>query len=155
MNHLYHAAFSLLTLLLTANGSKTETRGFLQGKDGWSKYKREVEGGGYSNGKIKIDRTTAYQKSDSLTVTLYTRKWLLGGKDKWLLTPRIPCNYETGINILTAGNAPRAPGDHVKFGISTWFDSKAFVDKWFPVKKNSGDFLFQFDGTPSPDPKAI
>jgi hypothetical protein len=131
----------------TAGGSATKTKGFLKGDDGWGKYKIEVQGGSYSNGKIKIAKTSQYLKGDSLTVSVYTRKWFLGGKDKWLLTKKIPYNYEDSISILTTGNIGRAPGDHVQFGIRTWYDNKQFADKWAPAKKNLKGFVFQFDGS--------
>ena len=41
-------------LTRTAKGVSAETKGYLNGDQGWSKYKIEVQGGSYSNGKIKI-----------------------------------------------------------------------------------------------------
>jgi len=131
----------------TAGGSATKTKGFLKGDDGWGKYKIEVQGGSYSNGKIKIAKSSQYLKDDSLTISVYTRKWFLGGKDKWLLTKKIPYNYEDSISVLTTGNIGRAPGDHVQFGIRTWYDNKQFADKWAPARKNLKGFVFQFDGS--------
>jgi hypothetical protein len=132
---------------LSAGAQPTQTKGFLKGRDGWSKYRLEVQGGSYSNGKIKIAKSSNYLKGDSLTVSVYTRKWFLGGKDKFLLTQKIPYNYEDSINILTTGNIGKAPGDHVQFGIRTWYDNKQFADKWAPAKKNLKGFLFNFDGS--------
>jgi hypothetical protein len=128
-------------------GQRTQTKGFLNGTDNWSKYEIDVDSGNYSNGKIKIKGSgTQYQKGDSLTVNVYTKKWFLGGKDKWLFSQKIPYNYETNINILTTGNFSKAPGDHVQFGVRKYFDNKMFIDKWAPVKKNLKDFVFKFDG---------
>jgi hypothetical protein len=62
-----------------SKGDSTKTKGYLKGDQGWSKYKIEVQGGSYSNGKIKIAKSTQYHKGDSLTVSVYTRKWFLGG----------------------------------------------------------------------------
>jgi hypothetical protein len=130
----------------TANAPSSQTKGYMKGDDGWSKYKLEVQGGSYSGGKIKIARSAAYQKGDSLTISVYTRKWFLGGKDKFLLTQKIPYDFEDSIEILTTGNIGKAPGDHVGFGVRTWYDNKTFVDKWAPVKKNLKNFVFDYDG---------
>jgi hypothetical protein len=138
-------SLSIGIVTLSGNGDTLKTKGFLGGKDNWSKYRIEVDGGKCSNGKIRISSSSDYKKSDSLTVNLYTRKWLLGGKDKWLLTQKIPYNYETAINILTTGNFSKAPGDHVKFGVRTWYDNKMFADKWYPVNKNDNDCIFGFE----------
>jgi len=132
---------------LSAGAQPIQTKGFLKGRDAWSKYRLDVDSGSYSNGKIKIKGTHDYKKGDSITVSAYTRKWLLGGKGKWLLTQKIPYNYEDSINILTTGNIGKAPGDHVQFGIRTWYDNKQFVDKRAPAKKNLKGFLFNFDGS--------
>jgi hypothetical protein len=135
---------------ISANGQKSQTKGFLNGGDNWSKYKIEVDSGSYSNGKIKIKGSgKRYQKGDSLTVNVYTKKSFLlffSRKGSWLFNQKIPYNYETSINILTTGNFSKAPGDHVQFGIRKYFDNKVFIDKWAPVKKNLKDFMFRFDG---------
>ncbi|MBB6498795.1 hypothetical protein [Pedobacter cryoconitis] len=134
-------------LAISDKGQKTQTKGFLNGLDNWSKYKIEVDSGNYSNGKIRIKGSgKVYKKGDSLTVNVYTKKWFLGGKDKWLFMQKIPYNYETNINILTTENFQKAPGDHVQFGVREYFDNKMFIDKWTPVKKNLKDFVFLFNG---------
>jgi hypothetical protein len=134
-------------LAISDKGLKSQTKGFLNGLDNWSKYKIEVDSGTYSNGKIKIKGSgKVYKKGDSLTVNVYTKKWFLGGKDKLLFMQKIPYNYEININILTAENFPKAPGDHVQFGVREYFDNKMFIDKWTPVKKNLKDFVFLFNG---------
>jgi hypothetical protein len=138
--------FSIGILTRTAKGVAAKTKGFLQGDQGWSKYKIEVEGGSYSNGRIKVAKSTQYQKGDSLTVSVYTRKWFLGGKEKFLLTQKIPYNYEDSISILTTGNIGRAPGDHVQFGVRTWYDNRQFTDSWAIAKKNPKGFVFSFEG---------
>jgi hypothetical protein len=130
----------------TSKGTTAKTKGFLQGDQGWSKYKVEVQGGSFSNGKIKVAKSGQYLKGDSLTVSVYTRKWFLGGKDKWLLTKKVPYNFEDSISVMTTGNIGRAPGDHVQFGIRTWYDNHQFIDKWASKKKNLNGFLFAFDG---------
>jgi hypothetical protein len=135
----------ILTIL--TNGDTLKTRKFLKGKDKWTKYRLEVEGGNYVDGKIKIKGTNSYKKSDSITVNLFTRKWLLGKKDQWLLTQKIPYNYETGIHFFTSGNFKKAPGNHIQFGIRTYFDNKMFVDKWAsPSGGNLRDFILTPDG---------
>jgi len=134
---------------ITDKGQKSQTKGFLNGSDNWSKYKIEVDSGNYSNGKIKIKGSgKKYKKGDSLTVNVYTKKSFLffSSKGNWLFSQKIPYNYETGINILTTGNFSKAPGDHVQFGVRKYFDNKMFIDKWAPVKKNLKDFTFQFNG---------
>ncbi|WP_259067787.1 hypothetical protein HDF24_18980 [Mucilaginibacter sp. X4EP1] len=135
---------------ISAKGQKSQTEGFLNGVDNWSKYKVEVDSGNYSNGKIKIKGSgKEYQKGDSLTVNVYTKKTFLlffSSKGNWLFSQKIPYNYETNINILTTGNFSKAPGDHVQFGVRKYFDNKMFIDKWAPVKKNLKDFVFRFDG---------
>ncbi|WP_348620476.1 hypothetical protein [Pedobacter lusitanus] len=134
-------------VVISDKGQKTQTKGFLNGVDNWSKYKIEVDSGNYSNGKIKINGNwKVYKKGDSLTVNVYTKNWFLGGKEKWLFRQKIPYNYETNINILTTGNFSKAPGDHVQFGVRKHFDNKMFIDKWAPVKKNLKDFIFMFNG---------
>jgi hypothetical protein len=130
-----------------AKGDTAKTKGYLGGDQGWSKYKVEVQGGSFSNGKIKIAKSTRYLKGDSLTVSVYTRKWFLGGKDKFLLTRKIPYDYEDSISILTTGNIGRAPGDHVQFGIRTWYDNHQFADRWASKKKQLTGFALAFDGT--------
>ncbi len=130
-------------------GQRSQTKGFLNGTDNWSKYKIDVDSGSYSNGKIKIKGSgKGYKKGDSLTVNVYTKKSFLffSSKGNWLFSQKIPYNYETNIQILTTGNFSKAPGDHVNFGIRKYFNNKMFVDKWAPVKKNLKDFVFQFDG---------
>ena len=79
-------------------------------------------------------------------MNVYTRKWLLGGKGKFLFAKKIPYDFEDSIDILTTGNIGRAPGDHVQFGVRTWFDNKTFTDTWFPAKKNAQNFVFEYDG---------
>lgn len=135
-------------IITTSNkGQRSQTEGFLNGTDSWSKYKIDVDSGSYSNGKIKIKGSgSQYKKGDSITVNVYTKKWFLGGRGKWLFTQKIPYNYETNIQILTTGNFSKAPGDHVMFGVRKYFDNKMFVDKWAPVKKNLKEFVFQFNG---------
>lgn len=134
--------------IVTINGNRdtTRTRGYLAGKDKWTHYRIEATGGAsFSNGKVHIKKDSTYQKGDSITLNVYTRKWLLGGKGKWLFSQKIPYNYETAIDILTTGNS-RAPGDHIQFGIRTTYDNKMFIDKWAPAKKNLKAFTFQGDG---------
>jgi hypothetical protein len=133
-------------LTRTSKGVVAKTKGYLNGDQGWSKYKVEVQGGSFSNGKIKIGKSTQYLKGDSLTVSVYTRKWFLGGKDKFLLTMKIPYNYEDSIAVLTTGNIGRAPGDHVQFGVRTWYDNHQFADSWASKKKKLTGFVFAFNG---------
>jgi len=134
-------------ITISSKGQRSQTEGFLNGTDKWSKYKIDVDSGSYSNGKIKIKGSgSQYKNGDSITVNVYTKKWFLGGRGKWLFTQKIPYNYETSIQILTTGNFSKAPGDHVMFGIRKYFDNKMFVDKWAPVKKNLKDFVFQYNG---------
>jgi hypothetical protein len=136
-------------VIISDKGQKSQTKGFLNGVDDWSKYKIEVDSGSYSNGKIKIKESgKEYKKGDSLTVNVYTKKSFLffSSKGNWLFSQKIPYNYETSINILTTGNFSKAPGDHVQFGVRKYFDNKMFIDKWAPVKKNLKDFVFLFNG---------
>jgi hypothetical protein len=128
------------------NGSAVRTKGYLKGSGGWGRYKVEVAGGSYFNGKIHIKGNTDYKKGDSIRVDVYTRKWFLGKKDEHLLTEHIPYNYETGIQILTRGAFLKALGNHVDFGIRTSFDNAGFVDKWAPAGTNLQDFIFAPDG---------
>jgi len=136
-------------IAISGKGQKSQTKGFLNGADNWSKYKIEVDSGSYSNGKIKIKGSgKSYKKGDSLSVNVYTKKSFLffSSKGNWLFSQKIPYNYETKINILTTGNFSKAPGDHVQFGVRKYFDNKMFIDKWAPVKKNLKDFAFLFNG---------
>jgi len=135
----------ILTVL--KNGDTIQTKGFLKGKDKWTKYKLEVEGGDYFFGKIKIKGTNTYKKYDSVIVKVYTRKWFLGRKVKWLFTQKIPYNYETEIHFLTNSNLIKAPGNYIQFGIRTYFDNKMFVDTWSSSSENIfKDFVLIPDG---------
>jgi hypothetical protein len=138
--------FSIGIITRSAKGDSTKTKGYLQGGQGWTKYKVEVQGGSFSNGKIRIAKSSGYQKGDSLTISVYTRKWFLGGKDKFLLARKIPYNYEDSISLLTTGNIGRAPGDHVQFGVRTWYDNHQFKDQWATAKQKLNGFTFRFDG---------
>ena len=129
-----------------AKGAAVYTRGLLNGNYGWTKYRIEVTGGSFSAGEIKISGDTSYKKNDSITVKVYTRKWLLGGKDKWLLTCKIPYNYETSIKVLTKGTFSKAPGNHVGFGIRTYYNDGKYIDKWAPASKNLQDFVLAPNG---------
>jgi hypothetical protein len=137
---------SIGVLTRTARGVAAKTKGYLNGDQGWSKYKIEVTGGSFSNGKIKIAKTAQYLKGDSLTVSVYTRKWFLGGKDKWLLTQKIPYDFEDSIAVLATGNIGRVPGDHIQFGIRTWYDNCQFRDRWASKKEKLDGFVLRFDG---------
>ncbi len=97
-------SFAIGITTTTRNSQPSRTKGFLNGTIPWTKYRVEIDGGSFSNGQIKLTNTTDYKKSDSITVSVYTRKWLLGGKGTLLLTQKIPYNYEDSINILTTGN---------------------------------------------------
>lgn len=130
----------------SSKGDSAKTKGFVNGNEGWGKYKVEVEGGSFSNGDIKIAKSDNYHKGDSLTISVYTRKWFLGGKDKWLLTRKIPYDYEDSISILTTGNIGRAPGGHVRFGIRTWYDNRQFTDHWSSKKDKLNGFALAFNG---------
>lgn len=138
--------FSIGILTRSAKGAAAKTKGYLQGDQGWGKYKIDVQGGSYSNGRIKVAKSKQYQKGDSLAVSVYTRKWFLGGRDKFLLTQKIPYDYEDSISILTTGNIGRAPGDHFQFGVRTWYDNRQFTDSWASAKKKLKGFVFSFDG---------
>jgi hypothetical protein len=139
-------SFAIGITSMTGNGQPSPTKGYLNGTTPWTKYRVDVDGGSFSNGKIKLAKADDYKKSDSITVSVYTRKWLFGGKGTLLLIQKIPYDYEDSINILTTGNTGTAPGDHVKFGVRTRYDNKMFVDQWFPSKKNLKDFVFAFEG---------
>lgn len=129
-------------------GALQTTRGFLNGKYNWTKYRIEVDSGSYGNGKITMGGSPAlYKKGDSVTVRVYERKWLLGGKGALLFTGKIPYNYETSIKILTRGSFTKAPGNHVQFGIRTVYDNKMGVEKWAPASKNLQDFVLNADGS--------
>src|ERR1035437_277150 len=145
--HISGESLPIGILTVLKNGDTLKTKMFLNGNDKWTKYKLEVDSGSYSNGKIKIGKTTDYKKFDSITVNVYTRKWFLGGKDKWLFTQKIPYNYETSIGFLTKEKQIKAPGNHIQFGIRTWFDNKMFVDKWAARSaKNLKNFILVPDG---------
>lgn len=124
-----------------------DTIGYPGSGSGWSKYRITVDSGSFSGGKIRLARSNLYKKGDSVIVTIYARKWLLGGKGKWLATRRIPYNYEDSITLLTSGNSGRSPGDHVQFGVRTSYNNRQFADQWFPAKKkNRNNFSFTFEG---------
>ncbi len=139
-------SFSIGIITLDNKGQSSQTKSYLEGNTAWTKYRVDVDSGSFSNGKIKLARSNEYKKSDSITVSVYTRKWLFGGKGNWLLTEKIPYDYEDSIRILTTGNVGKAPGDHVQFGVRTWYDNKKFVDRWFPAKKNLKNFGFVIEG---------
>ena len=135
-------------LIIPAQGrNTTDTIGYPGKKSGWSKYRLSVDSGSFSGGTVKLKSSEAYKRHDSVTVNVYARKWLLGGKGKFLASRKIPYNYEDSITLLTNGNTDRSPGDHLKFGVRTIYDDKQFADQWFPTrKKNSSRFLLAFDG---------
>src|SRR6202000_2449671 len=110
-------------------------------------YHIEVDSGSYSGGKVKLHASKVYKKGDSVIVNVYTRKWFLGGRGKFLTTRKIPYNFEDSIAVMTDGNSNRFPGGHIKFGVRTFYNDKQFADLWYPVKKkNKNDFLLGFDG---------
>ena len=113
----------------------------------WSKYYVEADSGRFANGNIQLDGSGIYKKHDSVTISVYTRKWFLGGKGKFLASLRISYNYEDSIAILTNGNASLSPGDHLRFGIRTLYDNGQFSEVWYPAKKRARSaFQLQFDG---------
>jgi len=80
-------------IAISGNGQKSQTKGFLNGADDWSKYKIEVDSGNYSNGKIKIKGSgKSYKKGDSLSVNVYTKKSFLffSSKGTWLFSQKYP-----------------------------------------------------------------
>lgn len=139
-------ALPIGVLIIAGPHDTTRTDGYLAGNEKWSKFHVEVDSGSFSNGKIRIKGTKDYKRADSITVSLYTRKWFLGGKGKFLFAQKIPYNYETGVSILSSGNYSRAPGDHIKFGIRTQYDNHQFTDKWAPLKKHFSDYVFGYQG---------
>src|SRR5882724_2426473 len=141
------SAFAIGLVIPAVGRNAADTIGYPGGKDGWDKYRVMVDSGSFSGGMIRLDRSNLYKKHDSVTVTVFARKWLLGGKGKWLATRRIPYNYEDSIAVLTSGNTGKSPGDHVQFGVRTIYDNRQFADQWFPAKKkNRDDFSFTFEG---------
>lgn len=114
----------------------------------WGKYHVEADSGRFSNGYVQLNKSIVYKKQDSVTVSVYTRKWFLGGKGKFLTSRKIPYNYEDSIAVVTNGNAGLSPGDHLSFGIRTLYDDKQFSEVWFPTKKKKARaaFQLQFDG---------
>lgn len=116
-------------------------------QESWSHYHIEADSGRYSKGYIQLNKSQVYKKQDSVTVSVYARKWFLGGKGKFVTSRKIPYNYEDSIAILTNGNTNLSPGDHLKFGIRTIYDDKEFSDLWFPAKKKTAQaFALQFEG---------
>src|SRR6185437_320917 len=114
--------------------------GLIAGKDtigypgkhgGWGKYHIEVDSGSFSDGTVKIGKSQLYKKGDSVTVAVYTRKWFLGGRGKFLVSRKIPYNFEDSIVVLSSGNAGLSPGDHVKFGVRTIYNDKQFSELWY------------------------
>src|ERR1700742_2692509 len=103
----------------------------------WSKYHVEVDSGRFSNGFIQLNKSSLFKKLDSVTVSVYTRKWFLGGKGKFLTSRRIPYDYEDSIAVITSGNSGLSPGDHLKFGIRTTYDDRQFSEVWYPAKKKA------------------
>jgi hypothetical protein len=114
----------------------------------WGHFHVEADSGRFSKGYIQLNKSQVYKKHDSVTVSVYDRKWFLGGKGKFLTSRKIPYDYEDSVGILTNGNTDLSPGDHLKFGIRTVYDDKQFSDIWFPAKKKvGGAFLLQFQGS--------
>ena len=109
----------------------------------WGKYHVEIDSGRFAGGYIQLGKSSLYKKGDSVTISVYNRKWFLGGKGKFLVSRRIPYNYEDSIDILTKGNAGLSPDDHLQFGIRTLYDNGQFAETWKPSVKA---FQLQFDG---------
>ena len=121
---------------ILSNGKIIQTKGLLGGNDGWSKYKVSVDGGKFSGGKITIAKSDSYRKSDSMEIKIYTRTHFLGKRNVWLLTQKVPYNYETSIKIITSGTYTKAPGSHIKYGIRKDFDNGMSKIIW-PSKATS------------------
>ena len=140
-------SFAIGLIVPLSGGKGADTIGYPGKNSGWSKYRLSVDSGSISGGTVKLKKSEGYKKHDSVTVNLYARKWLLGGKGKWLASRKIPYNYEDSIVLLSNGNNDRSPGDHLRFGVRTIYDDKRFADVWYPVKKKAGGhFLLGFDG---------
>jgi hypothetical protein len=135
-------------LVVPAQGrNAADTIGYPGKKGSWSKYRLSVDSGSFSGGTVKLKNAEVYKRRDSVYINVYSRKWFLGGKGKWLASRKIPYNYEDSLVLLSNGNTDKSPGDHLKFGVRTIYDDKQFADQWFPAKKkNSRRFLLGFDG---------
>ena len=135
-------------LNVPAEGKKgADTIGFPGKQGGWGKYHVEVDSGSFSGGMVKLGTSASYKKGDSVTVSVYTKKWLLGGRGRFLVSRKILYDFEDSIAVITSGNAGRAPGDHVHFGVRTFYDDGKFSELWYPVKKKDrGRFVLGFDG---------
>jgi hypothetical protein len=107
------------------NGRVVQTKGYLNGTVKLNKYHIEAIGGKYFNGKIKINGDEKYKKDEAILVNVYTRK----GK-KFLKSQIIPYNYESELNILTAGDYALAPGNRIKIGLRTIYNNEMYTDYW-------------------------
>jgi hypothetical protein len=135
------------------SGNVIQTKGFLGGKDKWCKYKVLVKGGNYGNGKIKISKSFNYQKNDSLELSIFKRTHFLGKRNKFVLSTKIPFNYETGIEIIPAGDYKKAPGSRIRFGVIEKFDNGSSRVIWANSKSydlrpffNNKEFARKFSG---------
>ena len=117
-------------LVAPKEGKPADTIGFPGKSGGWGKFHIEVDSGSFSGGKVKLRASKVYKKGDSVTVNVYTRKWFMGGRGKFLTTRTIPFNFEDSIAVLTDGNSNRFPGGHVKFGVRTFYNNTQFADLW-------------------------
>ena len=133
-------------LTIPADGKKPQKTIGYSGSGGWGKYHVEVDSGSFSNGKVKIHNSKRYKKGDSITVNVFTRKWFLGGRGKFLTSRRIPYNYEDSIFVMTNSNTGRFPGGHIKFGIRTLFDNRQYAELYPIKKKDRNNFLLGFEG---------
>jgi hypothetical protein len=134
-------------LTIPADGKTPPKNIGYSGSGGFGKYHVEVDSGSFSSGNVKVHDSKLYKKGDSITVNVYTRKWFLGGRGKFLTNRKIPYNYEDSIVVMTNSNSGRFPGGHIKFGIRTIFDNHQSAELWYPVKKkNRNNFLLGFEG---------
>ena len=134
-------------LTIPADGKKPAKNIGYSGSGGFGKYHVEVDSGSFSGGNVKIHDSKLYKKGDSITINVYTRKWFLGGRGKFLTSRRVPYNYEDSLLVMTNSNSGRFPGGHIKFGIRTLFDNHQTAELWYPVKKRDrNNFLLGFEG---------
>jgi len=124
-----------------ADGNFNQTRGFLKGKVKWNKFRIEVEGATFRNGKIKIPETNNYLKDTAITVNVYRAK-----SSTLLFAQSIPYHYETGVKFLTNGEMGKVPGSIVKYGFRIYFNNGTFED-FYPAKAKRRFNIFRIDST--------
>jgi hypothetical protein len=114
-----------LPVEILKNGKTDRKQSLFGTKTRWTKYKVDIKGGVFRNGRIFISDSTGYMKGKALEVTVYSKD-----SSKLLFTKRIPYNYETAVQLLTRTPLGKVPGSITKYGFRIYYDNGDYTDLW-------------------------